>query len=164
MLPSRCIHPPCRNMDVNGDAKRGIHCRSVGNRASVNSTAGIAPKAATARRLCAVSSERCHKKTQAQLTIRAIVTKGFKAEGESSLSGIIVAAPSLLDASLLLRAGLLHAGLLLDASLLLHAGLLRLRLLARDLLEHHFHPLADHSDPSAAAGLTMASIAATVSG
>src|SRR5882762_9982995 len=146
MLPSRCIQPPCRNIEVNGDAKRGIHCRSAGNRASVSSTAGIAPNAATAWRLCPVSSERCHRNTPAQLTIREIVTMGFKADGESSLSGIIVAAPALLD-----TASLLDAASLLETDLLLDAGLLCLRLLARDFLEHHFHPLAVHSDPSAAA-------------
>jgi len=111
-------------MDVSGDAKRGIHCKSGGNRASVSSTAGIAPSAATARRPAAVSSERCHKKTQAQLTIRESVTNGFRADGESSLSGII-AASLLLDASLLLE-----ASLFIQAGLFLRARLLRLRFLA----------------------------------
>ena len=38
----------CRNIDENGVATRGIHCRLGGRRASVSSTAGIAPSAATA--------------------------------------------------------------------------------------------------------------------
>jgi hypothetical protein len=118
-------------MEVNGDAKRGIHCKSGGNRASVSSTAGTAPNAATARRLAAISSMRCHKNTQAQLTIRDIVTKGFEAAGKSSLSGIIVARSLLLDASALLDvSSVLAAGRLLAASLLRAAG----RLLAASLL------------------------------
>jgi hypothetical protein len=119
-----------------------------------NGTAGTAPNAATARRLAAVSSIRCHKNTQAQPTIRDIVTKGFEAAGKSSLSGIIVARSLLLDASALLDASsvlaegqplavnlfrgagslvavsLLRAeGPLVEAGLLLDAGLLRLRFL-----------------------------------
>src|SRR6266446_3130784 len=68
-------------------------------------------------------------------------------DGESSLSGII-AASLLLDAGLFLEAGsLVRASLLLRSGLLLHASLLRLRFLARDFLEHYFHPLAAHCDP-----------------
>jgi hypothetical protein len=77
----------------------------------------------------------------------------FKVDGESSLSGII-AASLLLDAGLFLEAGslvrsgsLVRASLLLRSGLLLHASLLRLRFLARDFLEHYFHPLAAHCDP-----------------
>jgi hypothetical protein len=42
--------------------------------------------------------------------------------------------------------------------------LLRLRLFAGDFPQHDVHPLADHSAASAAAGLTIASTADTVSG
>src|SRR5882724_2196132 len=71
----------------------------------------------------------------------------FKVDGESSLSGII-AGSLLLDAGLFLEAGsLVRSGSLVRASLLLHASLLRLRFLARDFLEHYFHPLAAHCDP-----------------
>jgi hypothetical protein len=70
--------------------------------------------------------------------------------------------------SLLSRASILlwGAGVRLyhiAAHLPLDALLLRLGFLARDFLEHHLHPLADHSDPSMPSGLTIASIAAAVS-
>ena len=141
MLPSRCIQPPCRNMEVNGDGEAGYPRQSGGNRASVSSTAGIAPNAATAWRPDAASSERCHRKTQAQPAISDTVTTGFQRgrriilEWNHSLRAVrvrtrrappVAAAPSL-------------------AALLFGANLLRLRLLARDFLEHHLHPLAAHS-------------------
>src|ERR1700737_1166899 len=119
-------------MDVNKDPYRGIHSRSGGRRASVNNTAGIAPSAATARRPSLRSNERCHRNTALQATINEIVTYGFRADGVSSLSGIIRAS----------RRGAVY--LRCRRRLVLFAAPLELglrfacfRLLARDFIEHY---------------------------
>src|ERR1039458_6557921 len=55
-------------------------------------------------------------------------------------------------------------GLLFGARFLFGTSPLRVGLLAGDFLEHHSQPFADHSELSAATGVTMASIAFTVFG
>src|SRR5712672_2176242 len=88
-----------------------------------------------------VERRAARERARAACRSRILQCARFKVDGESSLSGIIAA-------SLLLDAGLfLEAGSLVRAGLLFHASLLRLRFLARDFLEHYFHPLAAHCDP-----------------
>src|SRR5712672_3581152 len=105
-----------------------------------------------------VERRAARERARAACRSRILQCARFKVDGESSLSGII-AASLLLDAGLFLEAGslvraglLVRASLLLRSGLLLHASLLRLRFLARDFLEHYFHPLAAHCDPWAAVG------------
>ena len=92
MLPSKCIQPPCRNMEVNGDAKRGTHCKSAGNRASVEQYRRNRTQRGhclTAR--CRIQRALPQEYAGAAARSAQIVTNGFNADGKSSLSGIILA-------------------------------------------------------------------------
>src|SRR5882724_3741517 len=83
MLPMMCIHPPCRNIEVN-------MLRYESGEGDCVRYAGVSAK--SAKNACTrsgVGSESSCKKTTALRAISATVTKGNVRAGLSSRSGII---------------------------------------------------------------------------